>query len=66
MVSLSDQQNIPVTCTELEQMTKAGFQEQFLELELGLLEPGEYVLYIVAQDSSTKESSYGRTTLVVR
>jgi hypothetical protein len=66
MVGLSDKQNIPITCAELERMPKAGFQAQFLELELGHLEPGEYVLYITAWDSSTKDTSYAQTTLVVR
>jgi VWFA-related protein len=66
VVSFFDKQNIPITCAELERMSKAGFQAQFLDLELGHLEPGEYVLYITAQDSSTKDTSYAQTALVVR
>jgi len=65
-VNLSNQQNIPVTCTELERMSRAGFQAQFLEMELGHLEPGEYALYFVARDSSSKDISYAQTTLVMR
>jgi hypothetical protein len=65
-VSFSDKRDIPITCTELERMPKAGFQAQFLELELGHLEPGEYALYFMAQDSSSKDTSYAQTTLVAR
>ena len=65
-ISFSDKRNIPVACTELQRMPKAGFQTQFLELELGHLEPGEYALYFMAQDSSSKDTSYAQTSLVVR
>jgi VWFA-related protein len=66
LVNLSSRQDIPVACAELERMSRQGFQAQSLELELGELQPGEYVLYILARDSSTKESSYVQTTLVVQ
>jgi len=66
VVSFSSQQNIPVTCAERELVPKAGFQVQFLELELGHLEPGEYALYIMARDSLTKDTSYAQTTFVLR
>jgi len=66
LVNLSSRQNIPVVCSELERMSKEGFQVQSLGLELGELQPGEYVLYILAQDSSTGETSFVYTTLVMQ
>ena len=66
LVDLSSRQNIPVTCVELERVSKEGFQVQSLELELGELLPGEYVLYILAHDSSIKETSYVYTTLIIK
>ncbi|MEW5900420.1 MAG: VWA domain-containing protein [Acidobacteriota bacterium] len=66
VVGFSSKQNIPILCIELEHLPKDGFQAQFLELELGQLDAGEYVLYIMAQDSSTKDTSYAQTTFVVR
>jgi hypothetical protein len=65
-VSLSSQQSVPISCTELECLPKAGFQVQSLELGFGHLEPGEYALYVIAQDASTKETAYTQTPLVVR
>jgi VWFA-related protein len=66
LIHFSSRQNIPVACAELEQMSKEGFQVQSLELELGDLSPGEYVLYILAQDSLIKETSYAYTTLTIK
>jgi VWFA-related protein len=66
LVNFSSRQNIPLACAELERMSKEGFQVQSLELELGELLPGEYVLYILAQDSLMKETSYVYTTLIIK
>lgn len=66
LVNFSSRQNIPVACAELERLPKGRFQVQFLELELGELQPGEYVLYILAQDSSTKETSHVHTILIIK
>jgi VWFA-related protein len=66
LVHFSSRQNIPVACAELERMSKEGFQVQSLELELGDLSPGEYVLYILAQDSLIKETSYAYTILIIK
>ena len=66
LVNFSSRQNIPVACAELERLPKGRFQVQFLELELGELQPGEYVLYILAQDSLTKETSHVHTILIIK
>ena len=66
LVNFSSRQNIPVACAQLERISKEGFQVQLLGLELGGLQTGEYVLYILAQDSSKKQTSYVHTTLLVR
>ncbi len=66
LVNFSSKKNIPVACVKLERMSKEGFQVQSLELEIAEQQSGEYVLYILAQDTSTKEVSYVYTTLVVQ
>jgi hypothetical protein len=66
LVHFSSGKNIPIGCAPLERKPKGRFQVQFLELELGQLEPGEYVIYILARDSSTKEAAYIHTSLVAK
>jgi VWFA-related protein len=58
-------EKIPMTVSELAGENKEDVRIQLLEFQLGELKPGNYVLYIFAEEKGTKAFSHTQTTLII-
>ena len=58
-------EKIPVPISSLNRVIKDEVRSQLLEFQLGGLKPGNYVLYILAEEMATKAVSHTQVPLII-